>query len=178
MSDTEIATTNDFILSALKQAQEKSNHNRSIAIKSPSRWILIARHVMEDGLDITEFINKNGIPRWTYYDIAKTLKTSDDYEKIRDNAALDAATDYEMGVDLERKYSEKMHEKMDSGELEIDAQGYAQINRGQTMKAERFQKFSGAATSKIVVEHKTTLDEAKAFRDAALAGITEAEIVD
>jgi hypothetical protein len=80
-----------------------------------------------------------------------------------------------MGVDLDRAYTEKMHQKMDNDELEIDAKGWAQIQRGQSMRADRFQKFSGAATQRVIVEHKTTLDEAKAF---ALEAIQEAEIVD
>jgi hypothetical protein len=39
-------------------------------------------------------------------------------------------------------------------------------------------KLTGNNIQRVVVEHRTTLDEAKAFRDAALAGIKEAEVVD
>jgi hypothetical protein len=139
--------------------------------------MLIARHVVEDGMDVSAFLKTSGATRNNYYDIKRFVETSDDYEQIRGKAALDAVTDYEMGVDLERKYSEQMHQKMDDGTLEIDAQGYAQINRGQSMKAERLHKFAGTETHKIIVEHKTTLDEAKAYRDAALGEIQEAEVV-
>lgn len=161
---TELAQTSDeFLLTALKAAQEATQHPKAHCHKSPKRWLLIARHVVEDGMDISAFLKTSGVTRNNYYDIKRFVETHDDYENIRAKAALDAATDYEMGVDLERKYSEKMHQKMDDGTLEIDAQGYMHINRGQSMKAERFQRYSGAAT--IVVEKtvKVTLDEAAAF---------------
>jgi hypothetical protein len=124
---------------------------------------------------VSAFLRTSGCTRNNYYDIKRSVETNDDYENIRAKAALDAATDYDMGVDLERKYTEKMHNLMDKDELEIDAKGWAQMQRGQSMKADRFQKFSGAATQHVIVEHKTTLDEAAAF---ALEAIKEAEVVD
>jgi len=171
----ELATTDDFLLKALKAAQEATSAPKAHCHKSPKRWLLIARHVVEDGMDVSAFLKTSGVTRNNYYDIRRFVETHDDYEEIRAKAALDAVTDYEMGVDLERKYSEQMHQKMDDGTLEIDAQGYAQINRGQSMKADRLHKFAGTATQHIIVEHKTTLDEAAAF---ALEAIKEAEVVD
>ena len=150
----------------------------SIAKRSAKKWMITARYIIEDGLLPTEFMRGSGVTRNNYYDIKRFLETADDYEAIRSQSALDAATDYEIGVELERKYTEKMFEAMDNNELEIDAKGYAQINRGQSMKAERFQKFSGAATQRVVVEHKTTLGEAEEFARKALEGIIEAEIVE
>jgi hypothetical protein len=175
MSTELAANSDDFLLKALKAAQDATLAPKAHCHKSPKRWLLIARHVVEDGMDVSAFLKTSGCTRNNYYDIKRFVETSDDYENIRAKAALDASTDYEMGVDLERKYSEQMHQKMDDGTLEIDAQGYAQINRGQSMKADRFQKFSGAATQHVIVEHKTTLDEAAAF---ALEAIKEAEVVD
>jgi hypothetical protein len=175
MSNELAPTSDDFLLKALKAAQDATLAPKAHCHKSPKRWMLIARHVVEDGMDVSAFLKTSGVTRNNYYDIKRFVETSDDYENIRAKAALDASTDYEMGVDLERKYSEQMHQKMDDGTLEIDAQGYAQINRGQSMKADRFQKFSGAATQHVIVEHKTTLDEAAAF---ALEAIKEAEVVD
>lgn len=176
MSTELAATTDDFLLKALKAAQDATQHPKSHCHKSPKRWMLIARHVVEDGMDITAFLKTSGVTRNNYYDIKRFVETHDDYEQIRSKSALDAATDYEMGVDLERKYSEKMHQKMDDGTLEIDTQGYMHINRGQSMKADRFQKFSGAAT--IVVEKtiKVTLDEAAAYADKIAKGADIVEI--
>ncbi len=173
---TEIAlSTEDFLLKALKAAQEATSVPKAHCHKSPKRWMLIARHVVEDGMDVSAFLKTSGVTRNNYYDIRRFVETHDDYDNIRAKAALDAVTDYEMGVDLERKYSEKMHQKMDDGTLEIDAQGYMHINRGQSMKADRLHKFAGTPTQTIIVEHKTTLDEAAAF---AIEAIKEAEIVE
>ena len=168
-------TTDDFLVKALKAAQEATQHPKSHCHKSPKRWMLIARHVVEDGMDITAFLKTSGATRNNYYDIKRFVETHDDYENIRSKAALDAASDYDMGVDLERKYTEKMHDLMDKDELEIDAKGWAQMQRGQSMKADRFQKFSGAATQHVIVEHKTTLDEAAAFALEACKDVTEIE---
>ena len=179
MSNTELAPTDtdDFLLKALKAAQEASRHPKAHCHKSPKRWLLIARHIVEDGMDVSAFLKTSGCTRNNYYDIKRSVETNNDYENIRAKSALDAATDYDIGVDLERAYTEKMIvelEKEDCG-LEIDAKGYAQIQRGQSMKADRFQKFSGAAT--IVVEKtvKVTLDDAAAYADKIAKGV---DIVD
>ena len=174
MSNELEVTTDAWLLKTLKSAQD-SMQSMGMCKRSPKRWLTVARHVVEDGLNVSDFLRKSGCTRNNYYDIKRFITTADDYEAIRSQAALDAASDYEMGKDLERAYTEKMHQKMESDELEIDAKGWAQIQRGQSLKADRFQKFSGAATQHVVVEHKTTLDEAAAF---ALDAIKEAEVVD
>jgi hypothetical protein len=172
---TELAKSTDtFLLSTLKAAQEATGHNRAMCVKSPKRWMLIARHVVEDGLKINEFLRTSGVTRNNYYDIKRFITTADDYEQIRAKAALDAASDYEMGKDLERAYTEKMFEKMDSDELEIDGKGWAQMQRGQSMKADRFAKFSGQATQTIIVEHKSTPAEINDM----IANLPEADITD
>ena len=160
MSSTELAaTSDDFLLKALKAAQDATSAPKAHCHKSPKRWMLIARHVVEDGMDITAFLKTSGATRNNYYDIKRFVETHDDYENIRSKAALDAASDYDMGVDLEREYTEQMHELLAKKELEIDAKGWAQIQRGQSMKADRFQKFSGAATQHVVVEHVVSQEE-------------------
>ena len=114
MSDTELAqTSDDFLLKALKAAQEATSAPKAHCHKSPKRWLLIARHVVEDGMDISAFLKTSGVTRNNYYDIKRFVETHDDYESIRAKAALDAATDYEIGVDLERAYTEKMIEELE-----------------------------------------------------------------
>lgn len=170
----ELSITEDYLIKRHKEALETMKP-QSMAKRSPKKWMLCARYILEDGLTPTDFMRKTGQTRNNYYDIKRFLETGDDYEQIRAKAALDAATDYEIGVDLERRYTEEMHNKLDAGELEIDGKGWAQIQRGQSLKADRFQKFSGAATQHVVVEHKTTLDEAAAFAAEAAKQVTEIE---
>jgi hypothetical protein len=158
MNNELATTTGDYLVKRHKEAMDTMKPH-SMANRSPKKWMLCARYIIEDGLNPTEFMGKTGQTRNNYYDIKRFLETSDDYEQIRSQSALDAATDYEIGVDLERKYTEKMFKAMDKGDLEINAQGYAQIQRGQSLKAERFQKFSGAATQHVVVERVVSQEE-------------------
>jgi hypothetical protein len=148
----ELSITEDYLIKRHKEALETMKP-QSMAKRSPKKWMLCARYILEDGLTPTDFMRKTGQTRNNYYDIKRFLETGDDYEQIRAKAALDAATDYEIGVD----------------------KGWAQIQRGQSLKADRFQKFSGAATQHVVVEHKTTLDEAAAFAAEAAKQVTEIE---
>jgi hypothetical protein len=156
---TEISTvTQDYIVKRHKERLDGFS-KASIANRSPKKWMLTARYILEDGLNVSQFLKQSGVTRNMYYDCKRFLETADDYEAIRSQSALDAATDYEIGVDLERKYTEEMFKAMDSGEMEIDAKGYAQIQRGQSMKADRFQKFSGAATQVVKVEHVVSQED-------------------
>jgi hypothetical protein len=176
MSTELAATTDDFLLTALKAAQDASQYPKAHCHKSPKRWMLIARHVVEDGMDVSAFLKTSGVTRNNYYDIKRSVETNDDYENIRAKAALDAATDYDIGVDLERAYTEKMIVELekDNCGLEIDAKGYAQIQRGQSMKADRLNKFSGTVTQTIVVEHKSTPAEINDM----IANLPEADVTD
>jgi hypothetical protein len=177
MSEQIATVTQDYIVKRHKECVD-GLPSHCIAKRSAKKWMIAARYIIEDGLNVTAFLKQSGVTRNFYYDTKRFLETADDYEAIRSQSALDAATDYEIGVDLERKYTEKMFEAMDSGEMEIDAKGYAQIQRGQSMKNDRFNKLSGATTQHIVVEHKTTLGEAEEFARKALEGIQEVEIVE
>tara|TARA_R110000850_G_scaffold26011_1_gene74811 strand:+ start:38 stop:595 length:558 start_codon:yes stop_codon:yes gene_type:complete len=174
MSKELATTTEDYLVKRHKEAMEAMKP-QSMANRSPKKWMLCARYIIEDGLNPTEFMGKTGQTRNNYYDIKRFLETANDYEQIRSQSALEAATDYEIGVDLERKYTEKMFQAMASGDLEINAQGYAQIQRGQSLKAERFQKFSGAATQHVVVEHVVSQEEYETKADELKAKIAKAK---
>ena len=132
-------------------------------------------------MDIEKFNAANGVKHWTYFEVRKQVRGDKDFEEFRNAVAVKSAIAYEMGEELENVVTAKMLTRIDDID-EVDfreaAQALAQIGRNNSAKLDRFQKLTGAATSKIVVEHKTTIDEAAAFRDAALAGIQEAEIVD
>jgi hypothetical protein len=158
MSEEVALEPKDFISKTLKEMKKSKGHQH-LSNRSPKVWSVVAKHIISDGLDVAQLCRETGVSRWTYYNIRKELATTDDYEAIRSKAAADAATDYEMGAELERRYMEKMLELIEKDELEIDGKGYAQINRGQSLKAERFQKFSGAATQVVEVNHVVSQEE-------------------
>ena len=172
MSEEVALEPKDFISETLKE-MKKSKGPQHLSNRSPKVWSVVAKHIISDGFDVAELCRETGVSRWTYYNIRKELATTDDYEAIRSKAAADAATDYEMGAELERRYMEKMLDL-------IEREGYAQINRGQSLKAERFQKFSGAATQVVEVNHVVSQEEYEdkaAELRARIAKAKEAEAV-
>ena len=180
MSNELATTTEDYIAKRLKTVQSAMK-SQAICNRSPAQWCLIAKHVLEDGMEIEKFNAKHGVKHWTYFEVRKQVRGDKDFEEFRNAVAVKSAIAYEMGEELENIATSKLLTRIDDID-DIDfkeaSQALAQIGRNNSAKLDRFQKLTGAATSKIVVEHKTTLDEAKAFRDAALAGIQEVEIVD
>ena len=178
MSSTELAaTTEDYIAKRLKVVQGEMRHN-AICNKSPSQWCLIAKHVLEDGMDIEKFNATHSIKHWTYFEIRKQVHGDKDFEEFRNQVAVKSAIALEMGEELENVATAKMLTRiddMDDVDFKEASQALSQISRANSMKLERFQKLTGAATQRVVVEHKTTLDEAAAF---ALEAIKEAEVVD
>ena len=177
MSNELATTTEDYIAKRLKTVQGEMRHN-AICNKSPAQWCLIAKHVLEDGMDIEKFNAANGVKHWTYFEVRKQVRGDKDFEEFRNAVAVKSAIAYEMGEELENVVTAKMLTRIDDID-DIDfkeaSQALAQIGRNNSAKLDRFQKLTGAATQRVVVEHKTTLDEAAAF---ALEAIKEAEVVD
>ncbi|RLC69131.1 MAG: hypothetical protein DRH97_00840 [Chloroflexi bacterium] len=176
---TELAkSTDDFIANRLAEVQKTTGHNKAICKINPKQWCLVARHVLEDGMNIAEFNRKHGVKHWTYFKIRKELAGDKDYDEFRNRLSVNAAVSMELGNEVEDRMSEKLLDRIDDFD-DIDfkeaSQAIAQVSRANSMRLDRFQKLTGAATQRVVVEHKTTLDEAKAF---ALEAIKEAEIVE
>ncbi len=167
---TELApTTKEFILSALKQRQ-KNSKPWSIANLDPKQWLLVSTHAWEGSKrDVSKFIKKHDISRWTYYRIKKDMNGAEGYEEQRDLWAEDTIADIDMMGDAQRKTTEVFLDKISdpavvaSLSVKDAAQASMQFARAQTMAISNFQKLTGAVTQTIIVEHKTTLDEAKAF---------------
>jgi hypothetical protein len=175
---TELApTTADFIAKRLAEVQSEKA-NKAICHIDPKKWALVARHVLEDGMDINKFNRKHSIKHWTYFEIRKQLAGDEDYDAFRNRLSVNAAISMELGNEVEDRMSEKLLDRIDDFD-KIDfkeaSQAIAQVSRANSMRLDRFQKLTGAATQRVVVEHKTTLDEAAAF---ALEAIKEAEVVD
>ena len=182
MSDSELATTTaDFIAKRLAEVQATTGHQKAICIINPKQWCLVARHVLEDGMDISKFNKKHGVKHWTYFKIRKELAGDKDYDEFRNRLSVNAAVSMELGNEVEDRMSEKLLTRIDDFDR-IDfkeaSQAIAQVSRANSMRLDRFQKLTGAATQRVVVTHKTTLGEAEEFARKALEDIQEVEIVE
>ena len=177
MSNELATTTAAFIAKRLAEVQAEKSP-KAIAHIDPKKWALVAKHVLEDGMDIEKFNKKHGVKHWTYFEIRKQLRGDKDYDEFRNHVAVKSAVAMEMGEELENVATAKLLSRIDDLD-EIDfkeaSQALSQISRSNSMKLDRFQKLTGAATQRVVVEHKTTLDEAAEF---ARNAIKDVEIVD
>lgn len=177
---TELAPTaiEDFIANRLADVQATTGHNKAICKINPKQWCLVARHVLEDGMDIAGFNRKHGVKHWTYFKIRKELAADEDYDAFRNRLSVNSAISIELGNEVEDRMSEKLLDRIDDYD-DIDfkeaSQALAQVSRSNSMRLDRFQKLTGAATQRVVVEHKTTLDEAAAFALEAIKDVTEIE---
>ena len=175
----ELATTiDDFIANRLAEVQKTTGHNKAICKINPKQWALVARHVLEDGMNIAEFNRKHGVKHWTYFKIRKELAGDKDYDEFRNRLAVNGAVSIELGNELEDRMSEKLLDRLDDFDrvdVKEHSQALAQVSRSNSMRLDRFQKLTGAATQRVVVEHKTTLDEAAAFAAEAARQVTEIE---
>jgi hypothetical protein len=178
MSDELATTTADFIAKRLAEVQATTGHNKAICLINPKQWCLVARHVLEDGMNIAGFNKKHGVKHWTYFKIRKELAADEDYDAFRNRLSVNSAISMELGNEVEDRMSEKLLDRIDDFD-DIDfkeaSQAIAQVSRANSMRLDRFQKLTGAATQRVVVEHKTTLAEAEEF---ALNAIKEAEVLD
>lgn len=172
MSTELAAATDEFLLKALKVAKEQSNHNRSIACRDPKQWALCARHAFEGGNGdgkIKPFLDKHNISRWTYFAIRNQMQGTDGYEEQRELWAIETAVDVDLIGNAVRRTAEVLLDKLEDDDavkelgIKEAAQAMQQAGRTHTMAVANYQKLTGAVTQTIVVEHKTTLDEAAAF---------------
>ena len=179
MSNELSTTTEEYINKRLSVVQSAMKP-QAICNRSPAQWCLIAKHVLEDGMEIEKFNAKHGVKHWTYFEVRKQVRGDENFEEFRNAVAVKSAIAYEMGEELENVVTAKMLTRIDDID-QVDfreaAQALAQIGRNNSAKLDRFQKLSGAATSKIIVEHKTTLGEAEEFARKMMEDIQEAEIV-
>jgi len=170
--------TQDYVTKALKNAQEATSHKRAWCHRKPKHWALTAQHIIQQPSEVTTFLKKNKITRNFYYDTKTELMSDPECEAIRNAWGSEVASVMFQGLDTHRQLQEKFSEEVEKEGFVVDQD--VLFKHGKQLQAfnDIHSKLTGNNIQKIVVEHKTTLDEAKAFRDAALAGITEAEIVD
>lgn len=179
MSETELAIeTKDYVTKALKAAQEATGHNRAWCHREPKKWALVAQHIIQQPCAIEEFRRKNSITKNFYFDVKAELMADPECQAVRNAWGSEVASLVFEGLETHRKIMNKFGDRVESGDIEVDENVAFKSVKALQGLTDIHGKLTGTNVQKIVVEHKTTLDEAKAFRDAALAGITEAEVVD
>jgi len=170
--------TQDYVTKALKNAQEATTHKRAWCHRKPKHWALTVQHIIQQPCSIEEFRRKNNITKNFYFDTKAELLADPECQAIRNAWGSEVASLMFEGLDVQRKIMNAFGDGIESGAIPITEDvAFKSVKALQGLN-DIHGKLTGNNIQKIVVEHKTTLDEAKAFRDAALAGITEAEIVD
>jgi hypothetical protein len=82
------------------------------------------------------------------------------------------------GLDTYRQSQDQYSSRVENGEIEID--GNELFKQGKSLQAfnDIHSKLTGNNIQKVVVEHRTTLDEAEAYARQMLDNIQEADIVE
>ena len=174
MSEELAVKTGNFIEERLHELQSTKGVNH-MAIREPARWMLIAKHVMSGRDKIMAFRKENDVTRKMYHSIQNDLKALGDFEALRTAWGHEQGAMIDAKAELEWTMIEKYGQQVESGETLVEAKDITQITRSRQADFDTFQKATGGNAQKIIVEHKTTLDEAAAF---ALEAIKEAEVVD
>ena len=176
MSEELTLDTNAYVAKALKAAQD-THSNQGWCHREPKKWALTAQHIIQQPSEVSVFLKKNKITRNFYYDTKTELMADPECEAIRNAWGSEVASVMFQGLDTHRKLQEKFSEEVDKDGFVVDQD--VLFKHGKQLQAfnDIHAKLTGNNIQRVVVEHRTTLDEAKAFRDAALAGIKEAEVV-
>ena len=172
---TELATdTKDYVTKALKAAQE-SHSPHGWCHRKPKHWALTAQHIIQQPCEVSAFLEKNGITRNFYYDTKTELMKDPECEAIRNAWGSEVASVMFQGLDTHRALQEKFSKEVEKEDFVVDQD--VLFKHGKQLQAfnDIHAKLTGNNIQKIVVEHKTTLDEAAAF---ALEAIKEAEVLD
>ena len=177
MSKALAIKTNDYISTALKTAQD-THSPAAWCHRNPKHWEMAVQHIIQQPGTVSDFLLKHSIKRNFYYDTKAELMKDPECEAIRNAWGAEVASVMFQGLDTHRLLQEKFSREVEKDDFVVDQD--VLFKHGKQLQAfnDIHGKLTGNNIQKIVVEHKTTLDEAKAFRDAALAGITEDEVVD
>ena len=178
MSEELQIETNDFVARKLKDAQDATGHGRAWCKRQPKKWALVAQHIIQKPDAVSAFMRKNKITRNFYYDVQTELMADPESSEIRNAWASEISSVMFQGLDTYRQAQDQYSNRVENGEIQMD--GNELFKQGKSLQAfsDIHAKLTCNNIQRVVVEHKTTMEEAAAFRDAALAGIQEAEIVD
>ena len=177
MSEELSLETNDFVAKALKNAQD-THGLQGWCHRNPKHWALTAQHIIQAPSEASQFMRKNGITRKFYYNVKQELLADPECQAIRNAWAAEISAIQFQGIDTFRESQEKYSEAVENGDVAIDGNELFKQAKALQGFNDIHAKLTGNNTQKIVVEHKTTLDEAEEYARKMLSGIPEAEIVD
>jgi len=178
MSEELRLETKDFITKKLRDAQESTGQNRAWCVREPKKWALVAQHIIQKPNGVSEFMRKNNITRNFYYDVQTELMADPESSEIRNAWASEISSVMFQGLDTYRQAQDQYSKLVESGEINID--GNELFKQGKSLQAfnDIHAKLTGNNIQRVVVEHKTTLDEAEEYARKMIEGIQEVEIVD
>ncbi len=174
MSEELQLKTKDFLGERLKvlQAEKAPQHMANL---EPQRWLLIAKQCMSGKGKVTTFLREHNVTRKMYYSISNDLRGLGDFEKLRAEWGHEQGAMIDAKQALEWEMIERYGKQVESGETIVEAKDITQITRSRQADFDTFQKATGGNAQKIIVEHKTTIDEALAFAAEAAKQVTEIE---
>jgi hypothetical protein len=170
--------TQNYVAKALKVAQENANHNRAWCHREPEHWCKVAQHILQKPTSAYSFIKSGECTKNVYYDIQTELFADPESQLIRNAWASEIAAIQFQGIDTFRESQARYSDAVHSGEVAIDGNELFKQAKALQVFNDIHGKLTGNNTQKIVVEHKTTLDEAEEYARKMLSDIQEAEIVD
>ena len=178
MSEELTVETKNFITKKLRDAQEATGHGRAWCKREPKKWALVAQHIIQKPDEVSTFLRKNKITKNFYYDVQTELMADPESSEIRNAWASEISSVLFQGLDTYRKSQSNYSDRVESGDIEID--GNELFKQGKSLQAfnDIHSKLTGNNIQKVVVEHRTTLDEAEEYARKMLADIQEVEIVD
>ena len=178
MSEELTIETKNFITKKLRDAQEATGHGRAWCKREPKKWALVAQHIIQKPNEVSAFLRKNSITKNFYYDVQTELMADPESSEIRNAWASEISSVLFQGLDTYRKSQNSYSDRVESGDIEID--GNELFKQGKSLQAfnDIHSKLTGNNIQRVVVEHKTTLDEAEEYARKMLEGIQEVEIVD
>ena len=178
MSEELQIETNNFVARKLKDAQAATDHGRAWCKRQPKKWALVAQHIIQKPDEVSTFMRKNKITRSFYYDVQTELMADPESSEIRNAWASEISSVMFQGLDTYRQAQDQYSSRVENGEIQMD--GNELFKQGKSLQAfsDIHSKLTGNNVQRVVVEHKTTLDEAEEYARKMLEGIQEVEVVD
>jgi hypothetical protein len=177
MSEELSIETNNFISKKLVEMQNSMTPN-AWCHREPKKWLLVAQQIIQQPTEHSEFMRKHNITRNFFYDVRTELFSDPECKSIRNNWANEISSVMFQGLDTFRASQDMYSTAIENGSVTID--GNELFKQAKALQAfnDIHGKLTGTNVQKIVVEHRTTLDEAEEYARKMLAEIQEVEIVD